>query len=63
MAEHGNWPIFSMEFGNIVYILADFGKQEYCQTWKFCIFMDGILRKSSNPTEGPTDPDIAKTKV
>ena len=24
MAEHGNRPIFSTEFGNIVYILADF---------------------------------------
>ena len=32
MAEHGNWPIFSTEFGKIVYILADFGKQEYCRT-------------------------------
>ena len=25
MTEHGNRPIFSKEFGNIVHILADFG--------------------------------------
>ena len=54
MAEHGNWPIFSTEFGKIVYILEDFGKQEYCRTRKFCILKDGI-RQSSNPT----DTDIA----
>ena len=29
MAEHGNWPSFSTEFGKIVYILADYGKQDY----------------------------------
>ena len=45
---------FATGFGKIVYILADFGKQEYCRTRKFCIFMDGI-RQSSNPT----DTDIA----
>ena len=50
MAGHGNWPIFSTEFGNIVYILADFGKQEYCRTQKFCILKDRI-RQSSNPTD------------
>ena len=50
MVEHGNWPIFSMEFGKIVYILADFGKQEYCQTRKFCVLKDGI-RQSYNPTD------------
>ena len=26
MAEHGNRPIFSTEFGKIVHILANFGK-------------------------------------
>ena len=25
--EHGNWPIFSTEFGNIVHILVDFVKK------------------------------------
>ena len=54
MAEHGNQPIFSTEFGKIVYILADFGNQEYCRTRKFCILKDGI-RQSCNPT----DTDIA----
>ena len=54
MAEDGNWPIFSTEFGKIVYILADFVKQEYCQTRKLCILKDRI-RQSSNPT----DTDIA----
>ena len=54
VAEHGNWPIFSTESGKIVCILADFGKQEYCRTRKFCILKDGI-RQSSNPT----DTDIA----
>ena len=34
MAECGNWPIFSTEFGKFVYILVDFGKQEYCRTRK-----------------------------
>ena len=24
MKEQGNWPIFSMEFGKIIYILVDF---------------------------------------
>ena len=27
MAEHGNWPIFSTEFGKIVYILVDVGNK------------------------------------
>ena len=54
MAEHGNWPIFSTEFGTMVYILADFGRQEYCRTQKFCIFKNEI-RQSYNPT----DTDIA----
>ena len=54
MVEHGNWPIFSTEFEKIVYILADFGKQEYCRTRSFCILKDGI-RQSANPT----DTDIA----
>ena len=54
MAEHGNWPNFSTEFGTIVYILTDFGKQEYCRTRKFCILKDGILQSSN-----PTDTDIA----
>ena len=48
MAEHGNWHILSTEFGKILCILAEFGKQEYCRTWKFCILKDGI-RQSSNP--------------
>ena len=50
MAKHGNWPIFSAEFGKMSYILADLGKQEYCRTRKFCILKDGI-RQSSNPTD------------
>ena len=54
MAEHGNSPIFSTEFGKIVYIFADIGKQKYCRTWKFCFLKDGI-RQSSNPM----DTDIA----
>ena len=54
MVEHLSWPIFSTEFGKIEYILAEFGKQEYCRTRKFCILKDGI-RQSSNPT----DTDIA----
>ena len=54
MAEHGNWHILSTEFGKILCILAEFGKQEYCRTWKFCILKDGI-RQSSNPM----DTDIA----
>ena len=58
MAEHGNWPIFSTEFGKIVYILVDFGKQEYHRTRKFCNLKDGI-RQSSNPT----DTDIAQIVV
>ena len=49
MAEHGNWPIFSTEFGKIVYVLADFGKQKYHRTQKICILKDGIWQ-SSNPT-------------
>ena len=54
MAELGNWPIFSTEFRKFVYILVDFGKQEYCRTRKFCILKEEI-RQSSNPT----DTDIA----
>ena len=54
MAEHGNGPIFSTEFGKIVYILADYGKQEYCPTRKSYTLKDGI-RRSSNAT----DTDIA----
>ena len=54
MAEYGNWPIFSTEFGAIVYIFADFGKQEYCRTRKFCISKDGMRQRSK-----PTDTDIA----
>ena len=54
MTEHRNWHNVSMEFGKIVYILTDFGKQEYNLTRKFCILKDGI-RQSSNPT----DTDIA----
>ena len=49
MAAHGYWPILITEFGKIVYILADFGKQEYW-TRKFCILKDGI-RDSSNPMD------------
>ena len=26
-AEHGHWPIFSMEFGKSVHILADIGSK------------------------------------
>ena len=44
------WPIFLTEFGKIVYILADIGKQRYCRTRKFCILKDGI-RQSSDPTD------------
>ena len=54
MAEHGNWPIFSTEFGKIVCILADIGKQEYCRTRKFCILRDGIWQCSN-----AMDTDIA----
>ena len=54
MAEYENWPIFSTEFGTVVYILADFGKQKYCLTRKYCILKGGI-RQSDNPT----DTDIA----
>ena len=54
MAEHGNLPIVSTEFGNTVYILADFGNQEYCRTQKFCILEDRKRQSSS-----PTDTDIA----
>ena len=50
MAEHGYWPIFSTEFGKIVYILADYRKQDYCRRRKFCILKDGI-RQSFNPTD------------
>ena len=50
MAEHGNLPIFSTEFGKIVYILADFGKEECCRTRKFRILKDGI-RKISKSTD------------
>ena len=35
MAEHGNWPIFLTEFGKIVDILADFGKQEIIEYGNF----------------------------
>ena len=42
IAGHGNRPIFSTEFGKIVHILADFGKQEHCRTQNFCIFQDGM---------------------
>ena len=58
MTEHENLPIFSTEFGKIVIILADFWKQEYCRTQKFCILKDG-RRQSSNPT----DTDIAQIVV
>ena len=58
MAEQGNQPIFSSEFGKIVYILAGFGKQENCRTRKFCILKDRI-QQSSNPT----DTAIAQTVV
>ena len=54
MAEHGNWLIFSTEFGKVVYILADFGKQEYFRTLKSYILKDGIGHISN-----PTDTDIA----
>ena len=53
MAEHGNWPIFSTEFGKVVCILADFGKQIYCRKRKFCILKDG-MRQSSNTAETDT---------
>ena len=49
MSELRSRPIFSTEFGKIVYVLADFGKQEYYRTQKFCILMGGI-RQSHNPT-------------
>ena len=58
MAEHESWPIFSTEFGKIVYILEDFGKQEYCLTRIYCILKNGI-RQSYNPT----GTDIALTVV
>ena len=45
MAEHG-----IKEFGNIKYILADFGKQTYCRTRKFYAFKDEI-RQSPNTTD------------
>ena len=54
MAEYGNWHVFSTEFGKMVYILANVGKQEYCRTRIFCILKDGIRQSSS-----PTDTDIA----
>ena len=50
MTEHGNWPIFSTESGKNVYVLADFGKEEYFRTQKFCILKDGI-QQSYNPTD------------
>ena len=50
MTERGNWPIFSTEFGKFVYILVDFGKQEYCRTRENCILKVGI-RQSFNPTD------------
>ena len=50
MAQQRNWPIFSTRFGKFVYILVDFGKQEYYQTRKFCILKDG-KRQSSNSTD------------
>ena len=53
MVEQGQSPIFSTEFGKIVYILADFGKQEYCRTGKFYILKDGIWQ-SSNFTDTVT---------
>ena len=48
--EHGNPPNFSTEFGNIEYILADFGKQDYRQTRKIYVFKDRI-RQSFIPTD------------
>ena len=54
MAEHENWPTFSTEFRKIVYILADFGKQEYFRTRKF-----GILKERIRQSSTPTDNDIA----
>ena len=48
MAEHENWSIFLTKFAKTVYILANFGKQEYCRTWKFCTLNDGT-RQCSNP--------------
>ena len=50
MAERGNWPIFSTEFGKIVFIWVDFGQQKYCQTRISYILKDGI-RRSSNATD------------
>ena len=49
--EHGNLTIFSTEFGKIVYILADFGKEECCRTRKFCILKDRIRQRSNPDTE------------
>ena len=46
--------VFLKEFGKIVCILSDFGKQEYCRTRYFCILKDGIRQSST-----PTDTDIA----
>ena len=43
--KHGNRPIFSTDFGKIVYILADFWKQEHCRTRKFRNLEDGIRQK------------------
>ena len=54
MVEHGNWHVFSTEFGKIVDILANVGNQEYCRTRIFCILKDGIRQSTS-----PTDTDIA----
>ena len=49
MAECRNRKILSMDFGKIVYILADFGKENYCRTRKFCILKVGP-QQSSIPT-------------
>ena len=50
MAEHGNRPNFSTEVGNIKYILAAFGNQNYCQKQKFYVSKD-VIRQSSNPVD------------
>ena len=42
--------LFSQRNAEKLYILADFGKQEYCPAWTLCILKDRI-RQSSNPTD------------
>ena len=52
--------LVSLEFEKIVYTVADSGKQEHCQTLKFCILEDGIWQRFQSYS---TVIDIALTEL